>query len=97
MYVGFAFGTQSRELARAVWRDREFQPLDRFSADAAGRQTKEAYVVNLRWGVLRSWNGRARKALAWAEQAEHRSAGKPRSEVEIENMYREQSYKHTAH
>jgi len=91
MYVGYAYGVQSRELAQAVWRDRDFQPLDRFSANAAGRQSKRAYVVNLlRWGILRSWTPRARTctALDWAEQAEHRS--QPHSEAQVEQLYRGQ-------
>jgi len=58
--------------------------LDRFSANAAGRQSKQAYVASLlRWGILRSWNPRARTALDWADEAEHRSKPlskrKPRS------------------
>jgi len=89
MYVGYAYGVQSRELAQAVWRDRAFHPLDRFSANTAGRQSKQAYVVSLlRWGVLRSWNARARMALDWADEAEHRS--KPRTEAQIEQLYRGQ-------
>ena len=89
MYVGYAYGVQSRELAQAVWRDRDFQPLDRFSANAAGRQSKQAYVASLlRWGVLRSWNPRARTALDWADEAEHRS--KPHSEAQVERLYRGQ-------
>lgn len=89
MYVGYAYGVQSRELALAVWRDRDFLPLDRFSANAAGRQSKQAYVASLlRWGILRSWNPRARTALDWADQAEHRS--KPHSEAQVEKLYRGQ-------
>jgi hypothetical protein len=34
MYVGYAYSVQSRELAQAVWRDRAFHPLDRFSANS---------------------------------------------------------------
>ena len=86
MYIGYAYGVQSRELAQAVWRDRDFQPLDRFSANAAGCQSKQAYMASLlRWGILRSWNPRARTAFDWAHQAEHRS--KPLSEAQTEKLY----------
>ena len=86
VYVSCAFDEQSRELALVVWRDRDFQPLARFSANAAGRQSKQAYVASLlRWGVLRSLNPRARTALHWADEAEHRS--KPLSKAQTEKLY----------
>ena len=87
MYVGYAYGVQSRELAQAVWRDRAFHPLDRFSANSAGRQSKQAYVVSLlRWGIIRSWNPRARvAAIDWADEAEHRR--EPLSDEQIEKLY----------
>jgi hypothetical protein len=44
MYIGLAYDEQSRELADALWRDRTFQPLDRFSTDEAGRQSHQAYI-----------------------------------------------------
>jgi hypothetical protein len=86
MYVGYAYSVQSRELAQAVWRDRAFHPLDRFSANSAGRQSKQAYVVSLlRWGIVRNWNPRARVAVDWADEAEHRR--KPLSDAQIEKLY----------
>lgn len=73
LYIGFAYGDQSRELAQALWCDREFQPLDRFSANSAGRQSYEAYVsCLLRWGYIH-WDQNARKGqkLQWAPVEEH--------------------------
>ena len=87
MYVGIAFGGQSRELAEAVWRDREFQPLDRFSADEAGRQSHEAYIsCLLRWGFIK-WNPHARKGqqVQWTTKKEHRASAL--SDEEVEQSY----------
>jgi len=75
MYTGLAYGEQSRELADALWRDREFQPLDRFSASEAGRQSRQAYILCLlRWGYI-LWNPHARRGqikLQWTAEAVHR-------------------------
>ena len=76
IYTGLAYGEQSHELAEALWRDREFEPLDRFSANAAGRQSHQAYIACLlRWGYIH-WNPHARKRaskMQWALEEEHRS------------------------
>jgi hypothetical protein len=87
LYVGFAYGDQSRELAEALWRDREFEPLDRFSANSAGRQSYEAYVsCLLRWGYIH-WNPQARKGqkLQWAAVEEHRAS--PISQQAVERLF----------
>jgi hypothetical protein len=87
LYVGFAYGDQSRELAEALWRDREFEPLDRFSANSAGRQSYEAYVsCLLRWGYIH-WNPQARKGqkLQWAPVEEHRAS--PLSQQAVERLF----------
>ena len=77
IYTGLAYGEQSHELAEALWRDREFEPLDRFSANEAGRQSHQAYIACLlRWGYIH-WNPHARKGaskMQWAMEEEHRSA-----------------------
>jgi len=84
MYISYAYGVQSRELAEAVWRNQEFDPLDRFSANAAGRQSREAYMSSLlRWGFTRS-SGKA-KPVVWAPEAEHRSS--PLSEAAVARLY----------
>lgn len=51
MYVDFAYGTESRELAQAVYRDHaKFKPLDRIRAD--DKVSYRAYVRSLlRWNV----------------------------------------------
>ena len=88
LYVGFAYGDQSRELAQALWRDREFEPLDRFSANEAGRQSYQAYIACLlRWGYIH-WNPHARKGaskMQWAPEEEHRSA--PLDEEAVAALY----------
>jgi hypothetical protein len=77
IYTGLAYGEQSRELAEALWRDREFEPLDRFSANEAGRQSHQAYIACLlRWGYIR-WHLDARKGtskIQWALEEERRAA-----------------------
>jgi hypothetical protein len=88
MYTGLAYGEQSRELAEALWRDREFQPLDRFSANQAGRQSHQAYIsCLLRWGYIH-WDLHARRGqskLQWAEEAAHRSV--PLDEATVAALY----------
>ena len=88
MYVGFAYGGQSRELADAVWRDQEFEPLERFSTNDAGRQSHEAYIsCLLRWGYLH-WDAHARKGqqqVRWGTTAEHRSS--PLSDKAVARLY----------
>jgi hypothetical protein len=87
LYVGFAYGDQSRELAQALWRDREFEPLDRFSANSAGQQSYEAYMsCLLRWGYIH-WNPQARKGqkLQWAPVEEHRAS--PLSQQAVERLF----------
>jgi len=87
LYVGFAYGDQSRELAHALWRDREFEPLDRFSADSAGKQSYEAYVsCLLRWGYIH-WDPQARKGqrLQWAPAEDHRAS--PLSQQAVEHLF----------
>ncbi len=88
LYVGFAYSDQSRELAHALWRDREFEPLDRFSANSAGKQSYEAYVsCLLRWGYIH-WKPHARKGqkLQWAPAEEHRAS--PLSQHAVDRLYR---------
>jgi len=87
LYVGFAYGDQSRELAEALWRDREFEPLDRFSANSAGHQSHEAYIsCLLRWGYIH-WDPRAHKAqkLQWAPVKEHRVS--PLSQQAVRGLF----------
>lgn len=87
LYVGLAYGDQSRELAQALWRDREFEPLDRFSANSAGRQSFEAYVsCLLRWGVIH-WSPQARKGhkVQWAPAEAHRAS--PLSQQQVERLF----------
>jgi hypothetical protein len=88
MYVGFAYGDQSRELAEALWRDREFGPLDRFSQSKAGARSREAYVsCLLRWGYIQ-WNPTARRAqqqYAWDDEAKHRRS--PLNDATVEKLY----------
>lgn len=88
MYVGFAYGDQSRELAEALWRDREFGPLDRFSQGEAGARSREAYVsCLLRWGYIK-WNPTARRAqqqYAWDDEAQHRRS--PLTDATVEKLY----------
>jgi len=74
LYVGFAYGEQSRESAEALWQARDFEPLQRFSANASGRRSHEAYIsCLLRWGYIR-WNPHARKnqPLRWTADSERR-------------------------
>lgn len=81
MYVAFAFGGQSRELAQAVWRDRQFDPLDRFSAGEAGRQSRESYIACLlRWGCI-YWDGRH---VEWAPASKHLS--EPLTDKQVEAL-----------
>jgi hypothetical protein len=74
MYVEFAYGTKCRELADALWRDREYDPLGRCGNDADGRQTFQTYVTSLlRWGMIR-WNPHAKRNQSnpqWLPEAEH--------------------------
>ena len=48
MYVNHAYGTQSREFAMALWRDRSFKPVDQVDDP----ESKEAYINSLlRWNA----------------------------------------------
>ena len=87
MYIGLAYGEQSHELAEALWSDREYEPLNRFSANEAGRQSQEAYVsCLLRWGYIH-WTPHARKGqqMQWAPTVEHRSS--PLSDQAVATLY----------
>lgn len=88
MYVGFAYGGQSRELADAVCRDQEFEPLARFSTNESGRQSHEAYIsCLLRWGYIH-WDPHARKGqqqVRWAPTPEHCST--PLSDKAVASLY----------
>jgi hypothetical protein len=73
MYIGFVYGVDSHELAAALYRDREFHPMDRFSSNAHGRQAFQAYL-----SCLRRWNcvywkavARATDPIEWKAEAEH--------------------------
>lgn len=86
-YVDHAYGTGSRELAQAVWRDREFAPLDRINDE----ESYEAYVRSVvRWNVA-SYNHRVarEKRITWLKPQLHVSAGEaPIPDEQVERIIR---------
>jgi hypothetical protein len=91
MYVASAYGVPSHEMADALYRDQEFSPMDRFSANAEGRQTFQAYVsCLLRWNYVR-WkpNGRKGHQIEWKAVKDHFKAhAKPLSDRTVNALYK---------
>ncbi len=86
--VDHAYGTESRELAQAVWRDREFSPLDRINDE----ESYEAYVRSVvRWRVA-SYNRRVaarEKRITWLQPQQHVPAGEaPIPDEQVERIIR---------
>jgi hypothetical protein len=93
MYFNHAYGTQSRELAEAVCRDRRFDPLGRFERNTqAGRQSYDAFILSLlRWGFIH-WRPPAEFASeeaagkwSWAPAAERRR--RPLTDEEVQQRF----------
>lgn len=87
-YVDHAYGTGSRELAQAVWRDRDFSPLDRLNDE----ESYEAYVRSVvRWRVA-SYDPRVTardKRIKWLDPQHHVPAGEaPLPEEQVEQSIR---------
>jgi len=88
MYVDYAYGTESRETAQAVWRDREFVPLDRI--DKNDELSYLAFVRSLvRWRVAdydASIQARE-KRVTWRKEMEHVPlGGAPVAEIIIRRL-----------
>ena len=73
MYQAYAYGVDARELAQALWRDRDHDPMNRFGDNPAGRQSFEAYLrCLLRWGVARYHPRRPKGArVEWLAAERH--------------------------
>jgi hypothetical protein len=88
MYVANAYGTDSYELAHAVWRDQVFEPMHRFSDNENGRAAFQCYLgCLLRWNVIK-WKPNERpmqKKVTFNPEADHFK--QPRSKKECNNIY----------
>jgi len=89
-YVNYAYDTQSRQLAQAVWRDQQYSPID--GIDMKSDDSRTAFISScLRWKVIdySPAKGDTAAKITWLPQEHHAPAGEEnaRTDAEVEAAF----------